>query len=41
MVKWTVNLFINVIVTMIAIYVVKTVSEKFNIPVLKQVSQKV
>lgn len=41
MVKWTVNLFTNVIVTMIAIYAVKTVSEKYNIPFLKTVSQKV
>lgn len=39
MVKWTANLFINVIVTMIAIYIVKKVSIKYEIPVLKDASQ--
>ncbi len=41
MAKWTINLFINVIATMIAIYVVKTVSLKYNIPFMSDVSKQI
>lgn len=41
MIKWTINLFIQVFVTMVAIYIIKTVSEKYNIPFVKQVAEKV
>ncbi|MGE7954924.1 hypothetical protein [Lysinibacillus xylanilyticus] len=39
MIKWTTALFINVIVTMLAIYVVRKVSTKYDIPILKEASQ--
>lgn len=41
MAKWTIALFINVAVTMIVIYIIKTVSIKYNVPFMKQVSEKV
>jgi hypothetical protein len=39
--KWTINLFINVLLTMVMIYVIKKVTKKFDIPVLKQVVDEV
>lgn len=39
--KYAMNLFITVILTMIAIYVVKKASAKYNIPFMKDVSQTV
>jgi hypothetical protein len=41
MMKWTANLFANVLVTMIAIYVIKKVSQKYEIPVLSTISKEV
>lgn len=41
MVKFTTQLFLNVFLTMVCIYIIKTVSIKYNIPFVKQVSEKV
>jgi hypothetical protein len=41
MMKWTVNLFANVLVTMVAIYVIKKVSQKYEIPVLNTITKEV
>lgn len=39
--KFATHLFLNVILTMIAIYIVKKVSIKYNIPFMKDVSKDV
>ena len=41
MVKWSVNLLVTVFCTMVAIYFIKTVSIKYNIPFAKQVAETV
>lgn len=39
--KYAMNLFITVVLTMIAIYIVKMVSTKYNVPFMKDVSKSV
>ena len=39
--SWTINLFINVLVTMFMIYLIKKVSKKYDIPVLREVAEEV
>lgn len=40
-VKYATNLFITVVLTMIAIYIVKKVSTKYNVPFMKDVAKEV
>lgn len=37
--KWLVNLFVTVFMTMVVIYIIKKVSSKYNIPVVKTISE--
>lgn len=39
--KYAMNLFITVILTMICIYIVKIVSTKYNVPFMKDVATSV
>jgi hypothetical protein len=39
--RWWVNMFIQVFVTMIFIYLIKKAADKYNIPVVKQVADAV
>lgn len=40
-VKWTVNMFVTVFITMVFIYIIKKVSNKYNIPVVKNIANEV
>ncbi|MGE6604863.1 hypothetical protein ACQKEY_24605 [Lysinibacillus fusiformis] len=40
-VKWTVNMFITVFITMVFIYLIKKVSNKYDIPVIKNIANEV
>jgi hypothetical protein len=37
-VKWTINMFINVFVTMVFIYIIKKYSIKYQIPVVQNIA---
>lgn len=39
--KWWVNMFVNVFVTMIFIYLIKKAAERYNIPVVKSIADAV
>lgn len=39
--SWWISMFINVFITMVFIYIIKKVSVKYNIPVVKNISQEV
>lgn len=39
--RWIVNTFIQVFITMVFIYIIKKVSAKYNIPVVKQIAEEV
>lgn len=36
--KWVANLFITVFVTMICIFIIKKISNRYNIPVVQDIS---
>jgi hypothetical protein len=39
--KWLISMFINVFVTMIFIYFIKKLANKYNIPVVKTIADEV
>lgn len=39
--KWLINMFVTVFITMIFIYIIKKVSAKYNIPLVKQIAEEV
>lgn len=39
--KWWCNQFITVFITMVFIYIIKTVSVKYNVPIVKNVSENI
>jgi hypothetical protein len=39
--KWLISMFINVFVTMIFIYFIKKLADKYNIPVVKTIADEV
>lgn len=41
MIKWSMNLLVTVFCTMVAIYIIKSVSIKYDIPFMKKVAQAV